>query len=86
MKKNFIKSNWATMLIVGLFIAAAIYYMDLILGIVSVIFVVTLINRYIKYDAEEQVVVDWWNGLSKEEKKEIHHKKTEYKEVGTDEN
>lgn len=74
MKHNFIKINIASIFVVILFIVSSIYYLDIVMTIATVIFIIILIKNYKKYDWEEQENDEWWNRLSRKDKNDIYRK------------
>lgn len=74
MKKNFIKTNIASIFVVCLFIVSSLYYVDIAMIVATIIFIVLLVNNYKNYDADEQDNNEWWNSLSRKDKKELYLK------------
>ena len=68
------KQNWASIAIVIAFIAATIYMRDVIIGVITLVTAIALAFSYVRFDEDEQIHNEWWNRISKEEKKEVYKK------------
>jgi len=74
MKKGYIKSNWASMVIVALFAVGTVYSKDFWIGVITLFMAGTLVYNYVKFDEDEIIHDKWWNSLSKDEKKGVYEK------------
>ncbi len=74
MKKGYVKSNWAPMVIVALFAIGTAYSGDFWIGVLTLFVAGTLVYGYIKFDEDEKMHDEWWNALSKDEKREVYGK------------
>lgn len=68
MKKGYVKSNWASIVIVALFAVGTLYSRDLWIGVLTLFVAGALVYGYIKFDEDEIMHDKWWNTLSKEDK------------------
>ena len=71
-KKEFDKANWPGMLVTIIVALAAIYNLDLVMGIVALVFAAVLVSIYSKYDVEVQEMNDWWSKLDKKQKEKLY--------------
>ena len=74
MKKGYIKTNWASMLIVMVFVIAAILVRDFWISMIALVSIGVMVVNYRRFDEGERMAEEWWNSISKDEKIQLREK------------